>query len=198
MASIWNDKTSLPDIGSVVVVKYAVGITPEYQMLDVKNNTVQLQILNDNDIIGWQYKSKFIESISQSKEILLSGYKEVVGNDWASLVDGFVPQEYDIYMLKQQINSRIQTLPNEVDGFDGIDYMNVIFGDTSVEQKAAVFVDVIQNIPAVKSVTFINASWIDKIAGTFEFRFDIQSIFGDLQFQIGLDAQNRKVLENNE
>lgn len=127
----------------------------------------------------------------------LSGYKEGQDNDWAPTVKGYIQTEYDIYMLRQQINARIQTLPNEVDGFEGIDYMNVIFGNTSVEQKAAAFVEVIQNIPAVKSVTFINAAWIDKVAGTFQFTFQIQSIFGDLQFQIGLDAQNQKVIAQN-
>ena len=128
---------------------------------------------------------------------ILSGFKEGQDNDWAPTVNGYIQTEYDINMLRQQINARIQTLPNEVDGFDGIDYMNVIFGKTSVEQKAAAFVEVIQNIPAVKSVTFISASWLDKQAGTFQFIFDIQSIFGDLQFQLGLDAQNRKVLAEN-
>lgn len=130
-------------------------------------------------------------------DTLLSGYKEGQANDWAPTVNGYIQTEYDIYMLRQQINARIQTLPNEVDGFDGIDYMNVIFGNTSVEQKAAAFVEVIQNVPAVKSVTFINAAWIDKVAGTFQFTFQIQSIFGDLQFQIGLDAQNQKVIAQN-
>ena len=128
---------------------------------------------------------------------LLSGYKEGQDNDWAPTVNGYIQTEYDINMLRQQINARLQTLPNEVDGFDGIDYMNVIFGQTSVEQKAATFVEVIQNIPTVKSVTFINAAWIDKVAGTFQFTFQIQSIFGDLQFQIGLDAQNQKVIAQN-
>lgn len=128
---------------------------------------------------------------------LLSGFKEGQDNDWAPTVNGYIQVEKDIQMLRQQINSRIQTLPNEVDGFDGIDYLNVIFGNTSVEQKAAAFVEVIQNIPTVKSVTFINASWINKQEGTFQFTFQIQSIFGDLQFQIGLDAQNRKVLAEN-
>lgn len=128
---------------------------------------------------------------------ILSGFKEGQDNDWAPTVNGYIQTEYDINMLRQQINARIQTLPNEVDGFDGIDYMNVIFGNTSVEQKAAAFSEVIQNIPAVKSVTFISASWLDKKAGTFQFVFDIQSIFGDLQFQFGLDAQNRKVLAEN-
>lgn len=129
---------------------------------------------------------------------LLTGFKEGSDNDWAPTVNGYIQLEHDIYMLRQQINARIQTLPNEVDGFDGIDYINVIFGGgTSVEQKAAALVEVIQNIPAVKSVTFISASWLDKEKGTFEFRFQIQSIFGDLQFQMGLDTQNRKVLSEN-
>lgn len=129
---------------------------------------------------------------------ILSGFKEGQDNDWAPTVNGYIQVEKDIHMLRQQINSRIQTLPNEVDGFDGIDYLNVIFGNTSVEQKAAAFVAVIQNIPTVKSVTFINASWLNKQQGTFQFTFQIQSIFGDLQFQIGLDAQNRKVLAENQ
>lgn len=129
---------------------------------------------------------------------VLAGYKEGQDNDWAPTVNGYIQVEKDIHMLRQQINSRIQTLPNEVDGFDGIDYLNVIFGNTSVEQKAAAFVAVIQNIPTVKSVTFINASWLNKQQGTFQFTFQIQSIFGDLQFQIGLDAQNRKVLAENQ
>lgn len=129
-------------------------------------------------------------------EKILSGIKEGQNNDWAPTVNGYVQLEYDINMLRQQINGRIQTLPNEVDGFDGIDYMNVIFGNTSVEQKAAAFADVIQNIPTVKSVTFINASWIDKKAGVFQFIFEIQSVFGDLQFQFGIDLQNRTIFNS--
>lgn len=124
---------------------------------------------------------------------LLSGFKEGQDNDWAPTVNGYIQQEYDVNMLRQQINGRLQTLPNEVDGFDGIDYMNVIFGKTSVEQKAAALVEVIQNIPAVKGVTFINAAWVDKSAGTFRFMFEIQSIFGDLDFQMGIDMQNRTI-----
>lgn len=129
---------------------------------------------------------------------ILSGYKEGQNNDWAPTVNGYIQIERDIHMLRQQINARIQTLPNEVDNFDGIDYMNVIFGNTAVEQKAAAFIEVIQNIPAVKGVTFINAAWVDKVAGTFQFTFQIQSIFGDLEFQVGLDTQNRKVLAENQ
>lgn len=128
---------------------------------------------------------------------LLSGYKEGVDNDWAPTVNGYIQTEYDIHMLRQQINARLQTLPNEVDGFDGIDYMNVIFANTSAEQKAAALVAVIQNIPTVKSVTFINAAWLDKTAGIFQFTFEIQSIFGELSFQLGLDAQNKKVIAQN-
>lgn len=196
MATIWNDKTTLPDSGSTVVVKYVPGEERPYGIVEVKNAVSQ--ILNDATIEGWQYMSYFMSADSRAGHNLLSGYKEGQNNDWAPTVNGYIQVEYDIYMLRQQINARIQTLPNEVDGFDGIDYMNVIFGNTSVEQKAAALVEVIQNIPAVKSVTFINASWVDKVAGTFQFTFEIQSIFGDLTFQMGLDTQNRKVLENNQ
>lgn len=128
---------------------------------------------------------------------ILSGFKEGQNNDWAPTVNGYIQQEYDIYMLRQQINGRIQTLPNEVDGFDGIDYLNVIFSNTSVEQKAAAFVSVIEDIPTVKSVTFISASWIDKKAGIFQFMFNIQSLFGDLKFQLGIDTQNKTILAEN-
>lgn len=131
------------------------------------------------------------------QKTVLSGYKEGQDNDWAPTVNGYIQIEKDIHMLRQQVNARIQTLPNEVDNFDGVDYMNVIFGTTSVEQKAAAIVEVIQTIPAVKGVTFINASWVDKVKGVFQFTFNIQSIFGDLQFNMGLDAQNKKVIEIN-
>ena len=148
-----------------------------------------------DNVEGWQYASEF--KTSTSTKNILSGFKEGVDNDWAPTSNGYIQIEKDIQMLRQQINARIQTLPNEVDNFDGIDYINVIFGSTSVEQKAAALSEVIQNIPAVKGVTFINASWIDKIAGTFKFTFNIQSLFGDIQFNMGLDAQNKKVIEIN-
>lgn len=128
---------------------------------------------------------------------ILSGFKEGENNDWAPTVNGYIQMEYNIHMLRQQINARIQTLPNEVDGFDGVDYMNVIFGQTSVEQKAAALAQVIQNIPTVKNVTFINASWVDKKAGIFQFMFQIQSVFGDLEFQLGIDSQNKTVITEN-
>lgn len=198
MADIWKDKTKeLPVIKSDVVVKYAAGSERAYGIIQVNSVSEQTEILSDTTIVGWQYLSYFKNAQVIATKTLLSGHKEGTDNDWAATIDGYIQNEYDIYMLRQQINARIQTLPNEVDGFDGIDYMNVIFGNTSVEQKAAAFAEVIQNIPAVKSVTFISASWIDKVKGTFQFVFDIQSVFGDLQFQIGLDSQNRKVLAQN-
>ena len=40
---------------------------------------------------------------------LLSGYKEGQDNDWAPTVNGYIQSEYDINMLRQQINARIQT-----------------------------------------------------------------------------------------
>ena len=127
---------------------------------------------------------------------ILSGFKEGQNNDWAPTVNGYIQTEYNLDMLRQQVNARLQTLPNEVDGFDGIDYINIIFSNTTVEQKVAALAQVIQTIPSVKNVTFINVSWIDKEKGTFQFMFNIQSIFGDLQFQMGIDLQNKRIISS--
>ena len=197
MAEKWNPKTSLPNLNTVIVVKLIPEADCEYKILEIVNSQTQSLVETDPEIVGWQYTSEFITSIPRGNKNVLSGVSEWLDNDWTPTIDGYIQMQYDINMLSQQINSRIQTLPTEVDGFDGIDYMNVIFGRTSVEQKAAALAEVIQNIPTVKSVTFINASWIDKKEGIFQFTFNIQSIFGDLQFVMGLDIQNKKVFAQN-
>ena len=197
MAITWNLRTMPPQIGSTIIARMdALSETP-YSVFDVLDSNVQQSIMSNTSILEWAYREEFVVSENPNSKKILSGFKEGEDNDWANTDNGYQVQEFDIYMLRQQINARIQTLPNEVDGFDGIDYMNVIFGQTSVEQKAAVFVDVIQKIPTVKNVTFINASWIDKIKGIFQFTFVIQSIFGDIEFRIGLDQQNRIVSTEN-
>ena len=185
----------IPAIGSKCVVKYIAGSEHEYGLFDVTSTYIQSACIGDN-VEGWQYVDEFMPKTSTKN--ILSGFKEGVDNDWAPTNKGYIEIEKDIKMLRQQVNARLQTLPNEVDDFDGIDYMNIIFGGTSVDQKAAALVNVIQNIPTVKNVTFISASWINKASGTFKFTFNIQSIFGDLQFNLGLDAQNKKVIAENE
>lgn len=124
---------------------------------------------------------------------ILSGLKEGENNDWAPTVDGYVQMEYDINMLRQQINGRLQTLPNEVDGYDGIDYINVIFGNTSFEVKAQAFITAIKTLPLVKDVAFVGVSWVNKKDGIIQFVFSIQSTFGDLMFNLGLDTQQRTI-----
>lgn len=206
MAKIWNptinylpagEEIVTPDIGSTIIGKMIPSNDRPYQIFSVNNGSDQMQIINSDVIVEWAYISVLLERQNTSSAKLLSGIKEGENNDWAPTVDGYIQIDKDIVMLRQQINARLQTLPNEVDGFDGIDYINVIFGGTSVEQKAAALAEVIQNIPAVKGVTFINASWVDKKAGTFKFTFNVQSMFGDLQFQFGIDSQNKRVNTEN-
>lgn len=206
MEKIWNPTTNylaegqqivVPDIGSTIVGKMIPSNDRPYQIFEVKNGVDQMQIINSEVIVEWAYISVLLARQNSSSAKLLSGFKEGANNDWAPTVDGYIQTDQDIIMLRQQINARLQTLPNEVDGFDGVDYINVIFGGTSVEQKAAALAEVIQNIPAVKGVTFINASWVDKEAGIFKFTFNVQSMFGDLQFQFGINSQNRTVNTEN-
>lgn len=193
MAIIWNDRTVAPEIGTTIIAKMVIDFPRPYKIFEITNGVAQIQVMNNAEIDKWTDVQSVLDNQNPPTAKLLSGFKEGEENDWAPTVDGYIQLEQDIQMLRQQINARVQTLPNEVDGFDGIDYMNVIFGATSVEQKAAALAEVIQNIPTVKGVTFINAAWVDKVAGTFKFTFEIQSVFGDLEFQIGLDAQNRTI-----
>lgn len=193
MAIIWNDNTVAPEIGTTIIAKMVVGYARPYQIFPVKTGAEQVAVMNNTNIDKWADVQSILDNKNPTTGKLLSGFKEGLENDWAPTVNGYIQLEQDIQMLRQQINARIQTLPNEVDGFDGIDYMNVIFGGTSIEQKAAALADVIQNIPTVKSVTFISATWVDKEKGIFKFTFQVQSVFGDLEFQMGLDAQNRTI-----
>lgn len=125
---------------------------------------------------------------------LIAGIQEGENNDWAPLPDsGIVPMEYDINMLAQQINARLQTLPNEVDGYDGIDYINVIFAGTDFQVKAQAFITAIKSVPLVKDVAYVGSSWLDKKSGSYQFVFAIQSIFGDLMFGLSVDSQNQKI-----
>lgn len=125
---------------------------------------------------------------------VIAGFKEGEDNDWAPAVDGYIQMEYNLDFLRQQINARLQTLPNEVDGFDGIDYVNVIFGNTDFHTKAQALISVIKNTPLVKDVAFVSANWVDKKAGVFQFIFSIQSQFGDLFFSMGIDNQQRSIV----
>lgn len=193
MAIKWNSNTVAAEIGTTIIAKMVAGYPRTYQIFPVTTGAQQVEIMNNVNIDQWADIQSVLDNKNPTTGKLLSGFKEGLDNDWAPTVNGYIQLEQDIQMLRQQINARIQTLPNEVDGFDGIDYMNVIFGGTSVEQKAAALAEVIQNIPTVKSVTFINAVWVDKEKGVFKFTFHIQSVFGDLEFQMGLDAQNRTI-----
>lgn len=190
MAVTWYTQADTPDVGRAIIARTASG---GYRQYLISDTTAQQEFATAPNIVSWAYAFDFMQNGARASKVL-AGIKEGPDNDWTPTVNGFVQMEYDINMLKQQINGRIQTLPNEVDGFSGIDYLNVIFGDTSIQQKAAAFSEIIQNIPAVKDVTFINAAWVDKKSGVFRFTFQIQSIFGDLEFQIGIDGQNRTII----
>lgn len=125
---------------------------------------------------------------------LIAGIQEGENNDWAPLPEsGIVPMEYDINMLAQQINARLQTLPNEVDGYEGIDYINVIFANTDFQVKAQAFISAIKSVPLVKDVAYVASAWLDKKSGTYQFVFAIQSAFGDLMFGLSVDSQNKTI-----
>ena len=96
-----------------------------------------------------------------------SGIMEGENNDWAPLTaDGYIQQEYDLAMIRQQIDGRVKTLPFEVDGYDGVDYVNVIFtkGEYSEKQK-----------------------------GVLRMEFLVDTVLGQVQYDLSIDEENKTV-----
>lgn len=185
---VWHDKTDIPPVGSTVLGEYK-----EYRVWDLKDGSTQTQFINDSNIVRWAYWEDALSIKSLQNNKILNCIKEGEDNDWAPTVNGNIILESDVKALKQQINARIQTLPNEVDGFDGIDYLNVIFGNTTWAVKAQALIDVIKEIPSVKDVLYVSSAWTDKIGGEFKITFAIESVFGKINFAFGIDEQNKTI-----
>lgn len=123
-----------------------------------------------------------------------SGLKEGENNDWAPLTeDGYIQQEYDLAMIRQQIDGRVKTLPFEVDGYDGVDYVNVIFNDTPILVKAEAIIQAIKTIPDVQNVIFVRGEYIDKQKGILKMEFMIETILGQVQYELSIDEENKTV-----
>ena len=88
------------------------------------------------------------------------GFKEGENNDWTPLTpDGYIQMDYDLGIIKQQIDARIKTLPNEVDGYDGVDYLNVVLNDTPISMKAQAVITAIKTLDVVNNVVFVGSSY---------------------------------------
>jgi hypothetical protein len=123
-----------------------------------------------------------------------SGIMEGENNDWAPLTeDGYIQQEYDLAMIRQQIDGRVKTLPFEVDGYDGVDYVNVIFNDTPISVKAQAIIKAIKTIPEVKEAIFVKGEYSDKRNGVLRMEFLVDTVLGQVQYDLGLDEENKTV-----
>lgn len=129
-------------------------------------------------------------------EKIMIGIKEGTNNDWADTVDGYLQIEYDKAMIRQEIDARVKTLPNEVDDYDGVDYWNVIFNQTPILIKAQAIITAIKTINAVKDVVFNSYEYTDKQAGTLKMSFTVDSILGELNYDMFLD-ENTGTLTTN-
>lgn len=127
--------------------------------------------------------------------VIYSGIKEGEGNDWAPTKNGFLQIETDLAMVRQMVDASVKTLPNEVDGFAGLDYWNIIFGQTPVMTKVRAVIQAIQTVPVVSQVMFIQSSFVSRQDGILSMSFNIATSLGDLKYQIELD-QNSKTLRS--
>lgn len=187
----WTDFPGLPAENTDVVVE-----NKQCRVWILSNGPKQVRFANSPAIDVWAFWADALAIKTGTSNKILNGIKEGEENDWAPTINGYVQMEHDIYMLRQQINARLQTLPNEVDGFDGIDYLNIIFGNTSWAVKAQTLIEVVQNIPAVNDVLYVSANWIDKEKGEFKMTFVVNSLFGKLNFAFGINEQNKTITLN--
>jgi hypothetical protein len=123
-----------------------------------------------------------------------SGIMEGENNDWAPLTaDGYIQQEYDLAMIRQQIDGRVKTLPFEVDGYDGVDYVNVILNDTPIAVKAQAVITAIKTIPEVREVIFTKGEYSDKQKGVLRMEFLVDTVLGQVQYDLSVDEENKTV-----
>ena len=130
-----------------------------------------------------------------SLEKIMIGIKEGTNNDWADTVDGYLQIEYDKAMIRQEIDARVKTLPNEVDDYDGIDYLNVIFAKTPILTKAQAVITAIKTINSIKEVEFTDYSF-NKNNNTLKMSFTIETVLGELNYDMFLD-ENTGTLTTN-
>ena len=105
------------------------------------------------------------------------GFKEGENNDWAPLTpDGYIQMDYDLGIIKQQIDARIKTLPNEVDGYDGVDYLNVVLNDTPISMKAQAVITAIKTLDVVNNVVFVGSSYENNNRDNLKLQFSVDTI----------------------
>ena len=126
---------------------------------------------------------------------IMMGVKEGTNNDWADTQDGYLQTEYDVAMMRQEIDGRVKTLPGEVDDFEGVDYLNIIFAKTSILTKAQAIITAIKTINMVKDVQFVSYDF-DKTTGNLRMSFTVNSVLGDLNYNMFLNEEAGSVSTN--
>lgn len=124
---------------------------------------------------------------------IYSGIKEGQDNDWAPTKNGFLQYETDLAMVRQMVDARVKTLPNEVDGYAGLDYWNIIFGQTPLMTKVRAVIQAIQTVPVVSQVMFVQSSWLSHDEGLLSMSFNIGTSLGDLKYQMTLDQSQKTI-----
>lgn len=128
-------------------------------------------------------------------EKILLGFRQVDTGDYAPLTeDGYVQMASDRDMLAQMITGYVQTLPNEIDGVDGVDYPTIIFGLSPIATKAQALISAINKVQGVSNVIATGMAWADKANGILSFTFRIESIFGEIDYQMLVDPKNADIL----
>lgn len=126
------------------------------------------------------------------------GFKEGENNDWTPLTpDGYIQMDYDLGIIKQQIDARIKTLPNEVDGYDGVDYLNVVLNDTPISMKAQAVITAIKTLDVVNNVVFVGSSYENNNRDNLKLQFSVDTILGQVEYNLSVDSKNKTISSSN-
>lgn len=107
------------------------------------------------------------------------------GNDVA-LQLGQIKSVSDLDALRVRIDAALQIVKGELqDPTIGVDYFGIVMSDTPIPMKVQELCRVINGVEGVKNVTYESAV-LNKNTGVITFRFTIQSIFGDLEYEKGI------------
>lgn len=104
------------------------------------------------------------------------------GND-VSLVYGTIKMDNDLNAIATAITANLEVIKGELDDQNkGLDLFGIILSNTPLQMKVQEISRVINNVDGVMSSKFVGAT-TDKRNGTLTFSFEIESVYGTLDYE---------------
>lgn len=104
------------------------------------------------------------------------------GND-VSLNYGTIRMDADLNAIATTITANLEVIKGELDDPNkGLDLFGIILSNTPLQMKIQEIARIINSVDGVMSSKFLGASQ-DKTNGTLTFSFEIESVYGTLDYE---------------